>query len=498
MHDVIRTAAAGAAVLLAAVALSIGLVEASRTVARAPAGRPEPPGSVATPAEAASEPAADPRAYPAVERALLREAERQEEERWLRRHLGGLAALVLDPPPAELAACIPPERVEVGRPGDPDEVARSLPALRGLEFEERIAPELLPPGEMARRVAESFRAADDPEALEVEARVLVALGAITPDVDLRHVRVEAFAEQVSGLYSGGRDEVLLRVDGEGGDLSPLERVVLAHEYEHALTHQRLGRPAETRAGHEDADERRASQAVVEGSATLAMLQFSHAALDSAERVELRRELVARAREGALEGHTPYLIAELQYPYTEGLALACERYAAGGWDAVDAEYADPPDSSLEVLLPERFPGGADPVAPPELRRPGGGWRQVAAEVFGAADLLWLLEAPNGDAGAALPRARERVAGWRGGRLVAWADGDRTVVGLALAQRSEAPSLCAALLAWRSAGWRAEAERAAPGTRLFTGAGRAVAVRCDGDGVRLAVAPGSSEALAVVGH
>jgi hypothetical protein len=467
------------ATLVAIVLLGLGLAFGAPLVVPTPPPAPPAAPAQAPPAEAVQPPPGD------AEDALLRE-----------RH-GGLAALVVPPGP-ELEACarpgsaLPPTaagaRVEA--------VTAATEALRDLTLDEPVDVRLVDADTMRTEVAERFADRGDPERVALEERLLLALGAIDAGVDLAALRVAAFAEHVSGLHAGSDELVLVRVD-DPDELSPLERVVLAHELEHALTYQHLGRPAEHRAGAEHADEQRASLAVVEGSATLAMLQYAWVLLDAGERSALRTALLERAIEGALADYTPYLLAELRFPYSDGLRFICALWLEGGWAAVDAVYANPPQSSAQILFPERY--GEEPAEPRALGRLPEPWERARTTVFGAAELLWLVEAPGGDRDAALDAPRERVGAWDGGRLVLWTRGQETAVGVALVERrdgAERPALCATVREWYEAAFPDAAAEHHEDEVRFAGADQDAALRCDDDGVRLGIAPEGALAEALV--
>src|SRR5207237_7376972 len=60
----------------------------------------------------------------------------------------------------------------------------------------------------------------------------------------------------------------------------------------------------------------------------------------------------------------FLIDQLEFPYTYGLAFVRGRYAAaGGWTGVDDLYQRPPTSSQQVLHPELYLSGRGWVRPP---------------------------------------------------------------------------------------------------------------------------------------
>jgi hypothetical protein len=167
---------------------------------------------------------------------------------------------------------------------------------------------------------------------------------------------------------------------------------------------------------------------------------------------------------------------------------------GGWDAVDAAYDDLPTTSAEILDPQRYGTGAvDPRDPGDL---GGDWRRGRTTTLGAADLLWLFEAPGDDTTRALEDARTRALAWTGGELAVWTSGGDTAVGVALTQRPDGP-LCDAVTTWY--------ERAFPDSteaptrreeRLVREGGRQTAVvTCAGDEVRLGIGPDLATARAL---
>jgi hypothetical protein len=67
----------------------------------------------------------------------------------------------------------------------------------------------------------------------------------------------------------------------------------------------------------------------------------------------------------------------------------------------------------------------------------GWSQIHSDTFGAADLLFLLEAPGGDAAVTLDDPKDRVRAWAGGEIAMWdRDGDTAVANSLAAVRAGA--------------------------------------------------------------
>jgi hypothetical protein len=402
---------------------------------------------------------------------------REAEDEFLRERLGGLAALVTDDD--TLADCTgghdpvpsPPT------PAGADPVAQVLAAteqIRQLTLDEPVDVQLLDHAEMTDRVTEFFAPRWNDERVDVEHRKLTTLGAVEPDTDLLALRVDTFAAQVSGYFAGGAQEIGVRVDAPTA-LLPLERVVLAHEFEHALTAENLGRPSTS-----SADAARAAAAVVEGSAALTMVMYAESVLTEGERQRLREQLLRRAAAGGLADFSPYLRAELQFPYVEGMRYVCELWRDGGWEAVNDAYQDPPTTTAAVLFPERH--GEPPRQPAPLGAPpGDGWERVRETDFGAAQLKWLLAAPGGEPDSALDGPRERAAAWDGGQLVVWSWHEATALGLALVDRGDGPPLCDTMRTWHEV--------------AFVDGSQDVVLTCDGDQVRLGIGPTAATASAI---
>jgi hypothetical protein len=162
--------------------------------------------------------------------------------------------------------------------------------------------------------------------------------------------------------------------------------------------------------------------------------------------------------------------------------------------VDAAYADLPTTTAEVL----FGDDAATTGSPAAFTAPAGFEEVHTATFGAAPLSWLFAAPGGEEDRALDRPRERAAAWAGGRAWVWADGDATATGLALVDGggSDAP-LCASVEGWYGAAFPDAQREQAEGATVFTSAGQAAVLRCDGDDVRLATAPDLVTATRMVG-
>ncbi len=401
---------------------------------------------------------------------------------------GGLEDLLGDQFDPELLACLAPpgggrtSLESAPLPDDEVEAIRTIgdqvAALRELEFREQVDLEVLTDDELAARVGEAVGADYSPEDAAVDQAVLAALGQVDPELDLQATFQGLLEEQVAGFYDPETGEL---VAAGSSDLAPADRVIVAHELDHALTDQALGLPELD--DDDDLDAMLARQGLVEGDATVLMQQWAAANLGLADQLGMA---VPQADTQALDDAPYVLQQQLLYPYTAGMAFVCSQYNQGGWAAVDAMYEQLPTTTAQVLWPERYDAGEQAVAVPEVDLPGAD--RLREATWGAADLLWLLEAPGDDPSAGLDGADELAADWAGGTLTAWTTNAGTTVTLQVAQRGGG-DLCGTMDRWYEAAFPATS---ATGTgtgeqAAWSGDGRAATLACEGDLVTMTVGP-----------
>jgi hypothetical protein len=377
-----------------------------------------------------------------------------------------------------------------------DAVAGELEDIRELAFHELPDPRYLSPGQMATEVEDAFVEDYPAEEAEEDERILAMLGAIPPTLDLRETLSGFVGEQVVGFYDPDTGD--LAVLGSGGPMDPVEKVTLAHELDHALTDQALGIPLEepTPEGQEDAA--LAVRALVEGDATLAMSLFAARSLSFEE--QLSFDFSSFSDQGAVRelAQVPhYIVRTMLFPYLEGLLFVCNLKLEGGWEAVNAAYLEPPTTSAQILFPQRYQAGEGAVDPRDPGRLPEPWSRADVSAFGAADLLFLFEAPGGNLAEALEGPVDLAAGWAGGELHLWTRGDDSALGIAMAQRPDELPLCDAVARWYGAAFEGRDAALGAGESLAVdGDEQDAVVRCPGAEVRLGIGPDIATARALV--
>jgi hypothetical protein len=366
----------------------------------------------------------------------------------------------------------------------PDDVAVKVQEVRELTFETVPEPIYLTSSELSRR-ASGY--ADDYPTSEAasDSELLSSLGAVPEGSDLKELTATALGEQVAGFYDTDTKQIVVSGDPEAG-LDPLQELTLAHELEHALADQVLGLPVEDDFPPDGAeDSALAATALVEGDATLTMALYSFAGAAIAPAAFLGTELGGSA---GLSQLPYYLQRGMIFPYAEGLGFVCGLYGEGGWAAVNEAYAEPPTTTAQILFPERFAAQEGAADPRDAASPGPGWTTDEVRAFGAADLLFLFEAPGDRSDRALDAPLRRAAGWAGGELFLWRRGPESATAMALVERTRERDLCDSIGDWYRAAFPGDRElRPLPGEALAAeGMDQSASLRCGGNEVRLGIA------------
>ncbi len=241
--------------------------------------------------------------------------------------------------------------------------------------------------------------------------VLRALGLLTTDQDVAALQLQLLSDQVIGFYDDTQRRMVVVSDA---GVDALARITYAHEYTHALQDGAFGLDAlDTDAVGED-DRDLARLGLVEGDASLAMVLWA-IANDPAGLAE-----VAGTPVPDMSGIPDWMVAQLSFPYAAGANFVSGLYQNGGFDAVDAAYADPPDSTEQVLHPTKYTAGEAPIEVSEVALApalGAGWTDVPSTTIGEAMIAIWLHA----LGADQADADDAAAGWGGDRASVATDG-----------------------------------------------------------------------------
>ncbi|MFI5254354.1 MAG: hypothetical protein ACHQ15_02695 [Candidatus Limnocylindrales bacterium] len=291
------------------------------------------------------------------------------------------------------------------------EVEAQVPPIRGLEARGAVPNRILDAAGLRTALIRVVDASMTPEQFAAQSRFGARLGLLPAGTDLRQVQLDLLSEQVLGFYD--RETKTMTIVQRGTDFGPLEKVTLAHEYTHALQDQHFDLASLGLEDTSNSDRALARLALVEGDATLLMTLWATEHLSLPELLTMTLQGLDPAQQQVLTTLPPILQRQLSFPYVDGLTFVNGLQGEGGWPAVDAVYAHPPDSTEQILHPEKYTANEEPVqvtAPDELGRLGTGWTASLSDTLGELSIeVWL----EPTAGATLAKAA--AAGWGGDRL-----------------------------------------------------------------------------------
>ncbi len=322
-----------------------------------------------------------------------------------------------------------------------DEIEQQVQELRGLQAAEPLQRRLLSTEALRRRVLDDFLSDYSPEEAHDDALALSAFGLLEPDYDLIGLYEDLYTEQVAGFYDDETDTMYVVQDA---DFSGVQRMTYAHEYTHALQDQNFGLREALGMDEEhckaDSEHCAAMQAVVEGDATLSeeTWLYTYATPQDFEDIfAFYGEYQSPVYDSAPE----FLKEDFLFPYQQGKDFVQHLYDQGDWAAVDAAFTTQPQSTEQILHPERYPDDA-PIAVtlPDLASVFSvGWREVDSGTLG--EWYTYLMLAQGAAGSArLPEdvAAEAAAGWGGDAYAVFFSPDESQFALVLDMRWDDPS------------------------------------------------------------
>jgi Zn-dependent peptidase ImmA (M78 family) len=303
-----------------------------------------------------------------------------------------------------------------------DAIAAQMAELRGLTLGTPITRTVMTRQELGAFLEAKLAEEYPPEEVEKDVLVLSAFDFVDADYDLRQVLLDLYSEEILGLYDDELDTFYIISDGE---FSLLDQLTVAHEYVHALQDQNLG--LDTFADDEQVgdDALLARMALVEGDASLAMTQYLLARRDEISAEEWASLLAESSSMGEQTGpDVPAIIREtFDFPYLYGVEFV-SLLQDGGWPAVDAAFADPPQSTEQILHPEKYLTPDEPqllALPPLTDTLGSGWQLLEAETLGEfQSSLYLAQQVDEDT------ADRASQGWDGDQYAVYSKDGTTVL------------------------------------------------------------------------
>ena len=219
------------------------------------------------------------------------------------------------------------------------------------------------------------------EELRNEARVLTALGLIKPTYDLTTYTLNGMVDSLGGVYLPRTKQIFVL----GLQFSGIEQYVYSHEYDHALVdqHFHLDEMGVYPYCLSDAQRCDAIQALVEGDASLLMNQWwmQYATPQDYNDIKNYHPPTFLIPD---QYPPPYASMDVGFPYIYGTEFVRYLYDRGNWARVDKAYTDLPESTEQIIHPEKYLKHEAPIEvsdPPLSEVLTADWRELRSDVFG---------------------------------------------------------------------------------------------------------------------
>jgi hypothetical protein len=302
-------------------------------------------------------------------------------------------------------------------------------SIRGLETLNEVEKAFPTRAEVQDYIKKSVDIELSDEAIDELMAFYVAFDFLDAKTDLRAVYSELLGEQVAGYYD--TETKLMNVVSIGStdpeaSLGLLERIIYVHEYTHALQDQHFDLDAylELSQDANNNDMSLARTALVEGDATYVMNEYAIVEANKNPLGSLLELAVGGSQMGGLTlpAGTPAILGtELLFPYLEGEKFVRALREQGGQPVVDRAFYQPPSSTEQILHPELYISGEDPVVVMlPVTPPDDSWTPITNGVLGEfyleQHLLTQLSPED---------ARNAAAGWGGDAFQIYQRGDGTL-------------------------------------------------------------------------
>ena len=316
-----------------------------------------------------------------------------------------------------------------------DEVLSQMSEITGLKLRTPLKKSLRSREEIRAYVIKQMNEEKNPAERYADERSAEAFGLLPKGFDLDAFMVDVLTEQVEGLYDPKTQEFYI------ADWSPLDeqRMVMAHELTHALEDQHFQIEPWVKAARPNEDAELARDAVLEGSAMAAMVDYlmlgTGRSLKDLPDFDYSMLMGDLASTPTLKKAPPFLKDVLIFPYMSGLTFSAAVFRDTGWAALPGVFEKPPVSTQQILHPGLYKSGKIPVEvtlPPIEKLLGAGWTKLDENIMGEFGWKEVLKQFLGD-----DRAKSMAAAWDGDRYSVYEQGQTKK--LALVSRLQLDSL-----------------------------------------------------------
>ncbi|MFN8176355.1 MAG: hypothetical protein U0167_00330 [bacterium] len=261
-----------------------------------------------------------------------------------------------------LAAAPPPDRGEEAqvrkKPSAEElraqvrEILERVSKIRGLPIKRQVAVEIAGKDKILEYLEQQMEAHGEGERMKKEGRLFARLGLVPDAEKYTELVKDVLVAQIAGYYDPERDTFIV-----ADWIAPeLQGPVMSHELTHALQDQNFSLDSYLEPIVGNSDKQLARSALVEGDGMLTMM------MDLAgEDMAKSTDMVALAQMsstmggdmGFPKGTPPAIVDFLIFPYAFGATFLQHALDGHDWKYADRAYKDLPDSTEQILQPEKY-------------------------------------------------------------------------------------------------------------------------------------------------
>jgi len=251
---------------------------------------------------------------------------------------------------------------------DIQSVKRELKILRGLDFKRDVPWSYKTRQELLKTFKQEMESENSQGELARASAFLAWMHLVPEGFDFPDFIGKYLSESVAGFYLPKTKTFYITRDDTGSDIPDslagsgfdTQKITALHEMDHALQDQYFdleklmdyGR----KAGNDDID--LSVQSLIEGDAAYVTVDGIFKELNQ-DLLTVRNldTIIAMLFTGAPSKKSrqvpAFISGSLSAPYTEGFHFIKDAILCGGWDLVNAVYGDLPDSTEQILHPEKY-------------------------------------------------------------------------------------------------------------------------------------------------
>ncbi len=331
-----------------------------------------------------------------------------------------------EPPPALVAAKPAPSGVEKsGYLPEIDEALELMTEVRELSAKERVQGMVIQRDALLDRLKGDVTADLRTELVLGTTELLFGLNVVPGSFDFLKDVTGLYTSQLAGFYDPEEKRMYLLADlGEDA-----ERSTLWHELVHALQDQHYDLKKIADWSPDATDRISAIQCLAEGDATSAMMDAMLApqAMRATDLPDgfLGPDAVLIEGNASLKDVPPVLKRSIMAPYSDGIGFVHHLRRKGGWASVDLAWQKLPESTEQILHPEKYLAGEAPEVVPIPPAPVKGATLAYHDVLGEQTFRLLFQD-----WMPVRTAVESAKDWAGDRVAVYSWGTTRAVALRL--------------------------------------------------------------------